>query len=117
MIEIEKNRVIKVYGVCFHGVDELKKVALSRKPKDGVYVGIKQDRYPCFDSYDYAHEDRYYTHFVFASNEEELERRLHILYGMVGASEDRNRDLGPTIYWAGDTPHLMRIAECDDIVV
>ena len=117
MIEVEKNRDVEVYGVCFHGVEELKRVALSRKPKDGVYVGIRQERYPCFDSYDYANEDRYYTHFVFAHNAEELEHRLRILHGIAGTSKDRNEELGPTIYWAGDTHHPMRITECEDIVV
>ena len=117
MIEAENDRVIKVYGVCFHGVEELKRVALSRKPKGGVYVGMRQERYPCFDSYDYASEDRYYTHFVFARNAEVLEHRLRILHGMAGTSVDGNGELGPTVYWAGDTHHPMQIMECDDIVI
>lgn len=29
MIKVENNRKVCVYGVCFSGVDELKKVALS----------------------------------------------------------------------------------------
>ena len=36
MIKVENNKQVCVYGVCFSGVDELKKVALSKQPKGGV---------------------------------------------------------------------------------
>jgi len=117
IIEVEKDRAISVYGVCFNGVDELRKVALSKKQKDGIYVGIKLERYPCFDSSDYAYENRYYTHFVFARSKKELEHRLQILHGRNGVSTDMNAELGPTIYWAGDTHHPMQITECEDIMI
>lgn len=119
MIEIDKERQIEVYGVCFNGVNELKKVALSRKQKDGVYVGVKMERYPCFDSSDYAYEDRYYTYFVFARSKEGLESQLDALNNPGKyKNADKNEDLtAPMIYWNGDTHDPMRIPECDDIVV
>ena len=79
LIEVNKERRLEVYGVCFSGVSELKKVALSGNPKNGVYVGVQMERYPCFDSSDYAYENRYYTHFVFAHSQEELKLKLDVL--------------------------------------
>ncbi len=119
MIEVGKERKVKVYGVCFNGLNELLNIALSHKPKDGVYVGMTRDRYPCFDSYDYTYENRYYTHFVFARSKEELEHRLGILNGkrMVPEGSDVKTELGPTIYWEGDEHEPMQILECDDVEV
>ena len=117
MIKVENNKKVSVYGVCFSGVNELKKVALSKQPKDGVYVRAKLESYPCFDSSDYAYEDRCYTHFVFGHSKEEVEHRLDILCGRGVRLENWNLESGPIIYWAGDTYYPMEIMECDDIVV
>lgn len=119
MIEVRKDRRVKVYGVCFNGLNELLNVALSHKPKDGVYVGMRRDRYPCFDSYDYTYENRYYTHFVFGRSKEELEHRLEILNSKTVAPKDGSAELrpGPTIYWEGDEHEPMQIPECDDVEV
>lgn len=117
MIKVENNRKVCVYGICFSGVDELKRVALSKQSKGGVYVRARMESYPCFDSSDYAYEDRCYTHFVFGHSKEEVEYRLGILCGRGGRLADWSAELGPVIYWAGDTHHPMEFMECDDIVV
>lgn len=119
MIEVNKERRIEVYGVCFGGVSELKKVALSRKPKNGVYVGVQMERYPCFDSSDYAYENRYYTHFVFARSKEELELKLDVLNnpGKYKDIDKRGTILAPMVYWNGDTDDPMVVPECDEIFV
>jgi len=119
MIEVDKDGRIEVYGVCFSGVSELKKVALSQKPKDGVYVGVKMERYPCFDSSDYAYENRYYTHFVFARSNEELRFKLDILNNAekYKGVEDGEHTLAPIIYWNGDVNDPMLVPECDEILV
>ena len=108
MIEVNKERKIEVYGVCFSGVSELKRVALSKNPRNGVYVGVQMERYPCFDSSDYAYENRYYTHFVFAHSNEELELKLDILNnpGKCKGIDKRESILDP-----------MVVPECDEIVV
>ena len=101
IIEINKERRIKVYGVCFSGVSELKKVALSGNPKNAVYVGVQMERYPCFDSFDYAYENRYYTHFVFARSKEELELKLDVLNNpeKYKGIDKRRTILAPMVYW------------------
>lgn len=119
MIEVNKERKIEVYGVCFSGVSELKKVALLKNPKDGVYVGVQMERYPCFDSSDYAYENRYYTHFVFARSKEDLEFKLDVLNNPEKYKDIDNREhtLAPMVYWNGDTDDPMLVPECDEIFV
>lgn len=119
MIEVNKERKIEIYGVCFSGVSELKKVALSKNPKNGVYVGVKMERYPCFDSSDYAYENRYYTHFVFARSKEELKLKLDALNNLEKHKgiDKRESILAPMVYWNGDTNDPMVVPECDEIFV
>ena len=119
MIEVNKERRIEVYGVCFSGVSELKKVALSRNPKNGVYVGVQMDIYPCFDISDYAYENRYYTHFVFAHSQEELELKLDALNNpeKYKGINERETILAPMVYWNGDTDDPIVVPECDEIFV
>ena len=119
MIEVNKERKIEVYGVCFSGVSELKRVALSKNTRNGVYVGVQMERYPCFDSSDYAYENRYYTHFVFAHSNEELELKLDVLNnpGKCKGIDKRESILAPMVYWHGDTNDPMVVPECDEIVV
>lgn len=45
--KIRNNQTVIVYGVEFHGFEELKKRAFSNDPKEGIYVGCDCERYPC----------------------------------------------------------------------
>ena len=119
MIEVNKERRIEVYGVCFGGVSELKKVALSGNPKNGVYVVVQMKRYPCFDSSDYAYENRYYTHFVFARSKEDLELKLYVLNNpeKYKGVDKKESILAPMLYWNGDNDDPMLVPECDEIFV
>ena len=119
MVEVDKDRAIEVFGVRFCGVNELKKYACSGVPKEGVYVGMSRERYPCFDSSDFAYENRYRTYFVFANNREDVERKIRILERLrrSGGYGSLTDDVVPAVYWEGDVHHPMQVPECDDIVI
>ena len=117
--KIVNNRKIIVYGVTFHGFPDLKKYALSEHPKDGVYVGEDSESYPCFDSLDYAFENRYYWNFVFAKSKEELESKLDSLkrFKANGNYYKLNCGIYPMVYFGGDNSMLLEVTECDDFVI
>lgn len=119
MVELDKDRAIEVFGIRFCGVNELKKYACSGLSKGGVYVGMSRERYPCFDSSDYAYEDRYYTYLVFANNREDVERKVRILEsaGYCGGCRNITDDVAPVVYWDGDRHHPMQLPECDEVSV
>lgn len=120
MLKIKNTATVTVYGVPFHGVDEIIKHAIKGTPKDGVYVGEDSQSYPCFDSYDYATEDRRYWNFVFARNENELSNRLAILHELPLTKYNYcklTHHLAPMAYFAGDEHHSLEITACCDITV
>ena len=107
---------ISIYGVRFSGRDEMIKYAQSGQPKEGLYVGIKEQRFPCFDIHDYVHENRYTCSLVFAFDKHELQQKLNMLeYPLMCKKED----LGPVIRWVrtGHCDGPMEIPQCKEIVV
>lgn len=100
------NAPIRVYGVKFANIREVIHYALQGEPKDGVYVGEDSERYPCFDSEDYATENRFYWNFVFATSKRELDEKMEKLKGMTPLEMDYNKlteDMAPMAYWGGDS--------------
>lgn len=113
----KNNKAIEVMGVSFKGVKDMTRHALDNIPKDGVFVGIDARRYPCFDSSDYAYEDRYYTNLVFAKSKEELDEKMARLKSMeqIRCNYDKlTEELHPMAYWGGDCYYDVFLTEGQD---
>ncbi len=119
MITAENNRVIEIFGVSFSGVNELKQLVRQGGFKDGVYLGVDDKTYPCFDFEDFMNENRCFSNFVFAQSKEELERKLNILKTIKERANYRKytEELAPMIYWEGDSHHPMEITECEAVYI
>ena len=112
MEKFDYNGKIQVYGAMFDGVNDIILHALKGISKDGVYVGEESQRYPCFDSEDYASESRYYWNFVFAKSKTELKDRMQKLKAMpvIGSNFKKlNNELHPMGYWGGDTNYPVEM--------
>ena len=120
--KIRNNQTVIVYGVEFHGSEELKKRAFSNDPKEGIYVGCDCERYPCFDSEDYATENRFYWNFVFARDKLELDQKIKLLEtcrcgcNYCKLTEATPEELYPMIYFQGDEIHPLNMTECENMV-
>lgn len=110
-VSVEHDQQIVIFDVKFNGIEEIKEYALKGVPKDGVYVGQDSKRYPCFDSSDYAYEDRNYWNFVFSKSREELEKKMNTLRNMtnMGNYKKLTKELAPMLYWGGDDYYKVEI--------
>lgn len=66
-------------GKIFHGLEDLRKSAFedynkNDKMKDPPYVIIIEHLYPCFDSEDYANENRFYQNYYLTTERVKAER-------------------------------------------
>ncbi len=105
MKTIKSTQPFYVLGVKFENVPEAILYAIKGWAKNGVYVGKDVELYPCFDSEDYASEDRFFWNIVFARSKEELDRKLVELKN-VSPQTNYNKfseTLAPMIYWGGDS--------------
>lgn len=114
MKTVNNNSQIHAFGVSFKNISEAIAYALEGKPKEGVYVGEDSQRYPCFDSEDYATENRYYWNLVFATSQEELDEKLKKLKEMevLGMNYYKLTDgLAPMAYWEGDSNNKVILTD------
>ena len=105
MKTIKNTNSFYVLGVKFEKVQEAIEYAIKGLDKNGVFVGHDAELYPCFDSEDYASEDRFFWNIVFARSKEELDRKLVELKN-VSPQTNYNKfseRLAPMIYWGGDS--------------
>ena len=105
MKTIKNTDSFNVLGVKFVNVTEAILYAIKRWNKNGVYVGKDAKLYPCFDSEDYASEDRFFWNLVFAMSKEELDRKLVELKSVSPQTiyNKFSETLAPMIYWGGDS--------------
>ena len=111
VIKIAYNREITIFNVEFNGIEEIKEYALKGVAKDGVYVAEDSQSYPCFDSSDFAYENRSFWNFIFARNREELERKIKILKSIHYKDNYKKLTgkLAPMAYWEGDPYYPIEI--------
>ena len=105
MKTIKNTNSFYVLGVKFENIQEAIFYAVKEMTKNGIYVGKDAERYPCFDSEDYASEDRFFWNIVFARSKEELNRKLVELKS-VSPQTNYNKfseALAPMVYWEGDS--------------
>lgn len=115
MKTIKNTDSFNVLGVKFVNVTEAILYAIKGWAKNGIYVGKDAKLYPCFDSEDYASEDRFFWNIVFARSKEELDRKLVELKSVSPQSNYNkfSEALAPMIYWAGDSFYDVMVT--DDI--
>ena len=115
---------IEILGHVFNGLSEIRKAvdasaSLSyltemritrEKPSvaiEGLHVVEFYKLYPCFDSYDYANEDRFYRNFFFSDkpfSDEEILRlgALECPYNYCMLNKDIPEWAVPAIYYCGE---------------
>lgn len=117
MKQYKNNELITISGVTFHGVEDILAHARSGEPKQGLFVADDSKGYPCFDSYDYATENRRFHNFIFAFQKDELEERLQKLKRMSQLRYNYNKltpELHPMAYWEGDVHHNVLVTEATE---
>lgn len=129
IISIPKDSSFTIFGHEFHGLDEVKTavevtariidLVFERKPTrrnprnpiPGIHVAELYEPYPCFDSEDFATEDRDYSNFFFSRKpfSDAAIRKLSQMkssfnYRMV--NPDMAASAVPALYYDGDSQNL-----------
>jgi hypothetical protein len=108
-IELKKGSPFYIFGKKYNEsiLTDKKSVETIKLPKgeilckEGIYILFLWERYPCFDSYDYISENRYYNIFFFCSS---LKRAKNIyeylVSNSIGVTDAKNRynHLRPFVY-------------------
>ena len=103
IIRLNKNCVLHVMGHTFHGVEEM----MLWKGERPVILE-RSKLFPCFDSYDYANENRFYRHFLFckdASDADDKRKDFEAIPRGYGCLIDRRypEHLRPLVFYADES--------------
>lgn len=129
--EFPKTAKIEILGHTFNGLSEIKQAVEfysrtgrnnrwktdPRKPVDGVHVIQVYEPYPCFDSDDYACEDRDFCNFFFSkkpfseSDAIRLDQLPHHCNAQM-VHENMPEWAVPAVYYGGDCDTII-VATCE----
>lgn len=103
IIRLNKNCVLHVMGHTFHGVEEMM-LWKGERP----FILERSKLFPCFDSYDYANENRFYRHFLFckdASDADDKRKDFEAIPRGYGCLIDRRypEHLRPLVFYADES--------------
>lgn len=123
--EINKNAHVEILGHVFHGLIDMQNVVEAycrvgsqpwetepKSPINGVHVVCIYEPYPCFDSDDYANEDRDFSNYFFSIKpftKQQIER-LAKLPGRFNAqmvSDNMPEWAIPAVYYRGDGDKMI----------
>lgn len=106
----------QMFGRTLHGLNGILE---QQEKSEGLYVGQLLEHYPCFDSEDYATENRYYQNYIIRENpitENEMQRfkELPSCYNYKKINERVALDMLPMVYYDGDG-RFMLVATCREV--
>ena len=107
IVRLGKNCTLHVMGHTFHGIEEV----MSWKGKSPVILE-RSKLFPCFDSYDYANENRYYYHFLFCQDNadaDEKRKDFEAIPRGYGCLIDRKypEHLRPLVFYADESDTMI----------
>ena len=123
--EVGKNSKIEILGHVFNGLADIKRAVETycridrdswntepKSPADGIHVICVYEPYPCFDSEDYANEDRDYSNYFFSTRpftKQQIDR-LSKLPGRCNAQivcDTMPEWSAPAVYYRGDGEKMV----------
>jgi hypothetical protein len=108
ILRIPATAWLEIDGKTYHGVDELEKVCSEEK----YNVNNICEHVPCFDSNDYAYDNRYFNNFFFCSKSSEKWQKIKQLdsiryYNHCLVSENMQADILPVINYFDSNDTMM----------
>lgn len=106
------NSSVMLNGTTFKGINDIKKQWKEQKSNENQSIIAAYDRFPCFDSYDCANENRYYWNFWFCNTQELetvqqlIEKQQHIS-DYCFLTEKLPRLLTPMVYYKDESKVML----------
>lgn len=104
LVRVPKHTTLTFKGVSYQGIYDIRQADMEEKK---VFSICK--RFPCFDSYDYAHENRYYRNYWFGVDEAVREMiwawKGGSIYCYIG--EDLPDEMLPMVYYEDEQDTML----------
>lgn len=107
------NCTLSLLGQTFEGADGLKDYVREQTDNSQPYIIDRCQRFPCFDSEDYASEYRFYRNFLICQDKQEADDKLNRMKQLPHSinfclvSNELPDDMRPMVYYADESMTLM----------
>jgi hypothetical protein len=112
--QIPKDCTLLVDGVVFEGIDAIKEYWRIQTDSSQPYIIERSQRFPCFDSSDYAYENRYFWNFLISRSKQEADKKaksmeqLEIVGGNFRlVTENLPADMRPMVYYEDESTSMI----------
>ena len=107
------NCTLSIHGQTFEGAEGLKDYVREQTDSSQPYIVDRCQRFPCFDSEDYANEYRFYRNFLICHDKQEADDKLKRMkqlphsFNFCLVSDELPDDMRPMVYYADESMTLM----------
>ena len=112
--QISSDCTLSICGVVFEGIDAIKDYWRNQTDGSQPYIIERSLRFPCFDSSDYAYENRYFWNFLICHSKQDAEKKAKSMEQLevVGGnsrlvSENLPADMRPMVYYEDDSTFMI----------
>lgn len=112
--QIPSDCTLSICGVVFEGIDAIKDYWRNQTDSSQPYIIERSQRFPCFDSSDYAYENRYFWNFLICHSKEDADKKAKSMEQLkvVGGnfrlvSENLPADMRPMVYYEDESTSML----------
>ena len=104
---------LSVYGAVFEGIDGIMDYVHKQTNSSQPYIVEHGQRFPCFDSEDYANERRFYRNFLICHSKQEAEKkakkmaRVEANYNFCLTHKNLPADTRPMVYYEDESMSML----------
>ena len=112
--QIPSECILSIYGVVFEGIDAIKDYWRDQMDSSQPYIIERSQRFPCFDSSDYAYENRYFWNFLICQSKLEADKKaksmeqLEVVNGNFRlVNKNLSADMRPMVYYEDESTSVI----------
>lgn len=112
--QIPSDCTLTICGVVLEGIDSIKDYWRNQTDSSQPYIIERSQRFPCFDSSDYAYENRYFWNFLICHSKQDADKKaksmeqLEVVRGNFRlVSENLPADMRPMVYFEDESTSML----------
>ena len=113
LIRLPMECTISIGGVAFDGIDSIRAYMRNQTDSSQPYIVDKCKLFPCFDSEDYANENRFYRNYFFFRSKQEADEKAPKIANLQSsgncclANDSLPADMRPMVYYMDESTTML----------
>lgn len=111
--QIPSTCTLTICGVVFDGIDDILDYWRNQTDNSHPYIIDRSQRFPCFDSEDYATERRFYRNFLICHSKQEADKKFKGMQQQQASNnyclvnKNLSADMRPMLYYMDESQSMI----------